>query len=387
MTIATKLENIEDLKIALGVQSAGSRDYSIKVGAGLLDRAGPLISPFLKRNIAIIIADENALKHHGTALLQSVQDAQIAYFIVKIPSGENSKSFSSFERVCEEILTFGVERGDVLIAFGGGVTGDLTGFVAGVLNRGLDFIQIPTTMLSQVDSSVGGKTAINAKAGKNLIGLFWQPRLVLADTNTLDTLDRRDILAGFAEIFKIGLLGDRAFFEYCDQNKSKIIDENGKERLYAIKAAISAKAKIVEQDEREAGVRALLNLGHTFAHAIEAMVRYDETKWRHGEAVATGIAMAARFSKRIGVLSAIDCKRICEFIRYCGYNEFLPASGEFDASQMLETMRHDKKNQAGKITLILLRSIGEAFVAKDIDENEILSFLKEECAQNRTISQ
>lgn len=375
----------EIINVALGKDFEKARNYEIQIGSGLLERAGEIIAPFLKRKRVIIIADQSANANWGVALRKSLRACKIDAFFIIVRAGEETKSFKSFERVCEEVLEIGVERSDLLVAFGGGVVGDLTGFVAGVINRGVDFIQIPTTLLSQVDSSVGGKTAINAKAGKNLIGLFWQPRLVLADTKVLDTLDGRDVLAGFAEIFKIGLLHDKEFFEFCKDNYIKIIKKNGKERLYAIKTAINAKAKIVEQDEREAGIRALLNLGHTFGHAIEAAVNYDETKWRHGEAVATGIAMAARFSARSGFITKDDAKIITDFIRNCGYYEYLPQSDVFDAQKMLETMRHDKKNQAGKINLILLRAIGEAFVAKSIDEKKILDFLKEECAPQKAL--
>ena len=370
-----------NIKISLANANSAERDYEIHIDYGLLKKTGGLITPFIKNNRAIMIADENAFTHHRNVILESLQSAHIAYFLVTVKSGEASKSFENFARVCEEILEFGVERGDVLIAFGGGVVGDLTGFVAGVLNRGLDFIQIPTTLLSQVDSSVGGKTAINAKAGKNLVGLFWQPRLVIVDTQTLNSLDERDILSGFAEIFKIGLINNAEFFEYCVNNHKKILGENGAERMFAVESAIVAKAAIVEQDERETGVRALLNLGHTFAHAIEAAVNYDETKWRHGEAVAAGIAMAARFSSRIGILPKRDCDKILGFIKECGYRLNLGAEEGFNAHAMLETMKHDKKNQSGKIALILLRAIGDAYIERGIDENEILEFLKEECAK------
>ncbi len=385
MPIFKQKQTTEVINIALASEKESMRSYEIRIGSKLLECAGELIEPFLKRKRVIIIADQSANANWGVTLRKSLRAKKIEAFFIIVRSGEETKSFASFERVCEEVLEIGIERSDLLVAFGGGVVGDLTGFVAGVINRGIDFIQIPTTLLSQVDSSVGGKTAINAKAGKNLIGLFWQPRLVIADTEVLVTLDSRDVLAGFAEIFKIGLLHDKEFFEFCKSNYQNIIKKNGPERLYAIKTAINAKAKIVEQDEREAGIRALLNLGHTFGHAIEAAVNYDETKWRHGEAVATGIAMAARFSARSGFITKDDTKIITDFIRNCGYNEYLPHSDAFEPEKMLENMRHDKKNQAGKINLILLRAIGEAFVAKSIDENQILDFLKEECAPQRAL--
>jgi 3-dehydroquinate synthase len=356
------------------------RSYQIHIGENQLEKVGEYILPLLKRKQVHIIADCNALKFHGDKLCKSLADLQINYNIIKVESGEKSKSFHTFEQVCEEVLSLGTERGDLIIAFGGGVVGDLTGFVAGVINRGIDFVQIPTTLLSQVDSSVGGKTAINAKAGKNLIGLFWQPRMVIMDTLCLDTLVGRDILAGFAEIFKIGLLGNHKFFNYCLENYSKIIGENGEHRHYAIKTSVEAKANIVAQDEREGGVRALLNLGHTFAHAIEGGVNYDEQKWRHGEAVALGIVMAANFSHKIGVLDLQSAQIIEKFVANCGYKTKLDNNG-FNAIDMLETMRHDKKNSGGAINLVLLKSIGGAYVHKNAPIDELKIFLEQECAK------
>ena len=326
------------------------RQYDIFVGGGVLSGASDKILPLLKRKRIAIIADENAYKFHGDKLISSLESQGVEVKTMITKSGEGTKSFSSFENVIEELLEFGIERSDIIIAFGGGVVGDLTGFVAGVVNRGVDFVQIPTTLLSQVDSSVGGKTAINARAGKNLVGIFWQPKLVLADTSVLDTLDKRDIMAGFAEIFKIGLILYPQFFDYVEENAAKILDENGQERQYAIEKSIEAKAKVVAEDEREAGVRALLNLGHTFGHAIEAAVNYDETKWRHGEAVACGIAMAARYSKRIGALAIDKCERIENFIRDCGYRYLVKGDKTFDANAMLKVMSHDKKEISYKIT-------------------------------------
>lgn len=356
------------------------RQYDIFVGGGVLSGASDKILPLLKRKRIAIIADENAYKFHGDKLISSLESQGVEVKTIITKSGEGTKSFSSFENVIEELLEFGIERSDIIIAFGGGVVGDLTGFVAGVVNRGVDFVQIPTTLLSQVDSSVGGKTAINARAGKNLVGIFWQPKLVLADTSVLDTLDRRDIMAGFAEIFKIGLILYTQFFDYIEENASKILGENGQERQYAIEKSIEAKAKVVAEDEREAGVRALLNLGHTFGHAIEAAVNYDETKWRHGEAVACGIAMAARYSKRIGALAADKCERIENFIRDCGYRYLVKGDKTFDANAMLKVMSHDKKNSGGKINLVLLKDIGNAYVHKNADVADLLEFLKEECS-------
>lgn len=364
-------------KIAVGLDT---RSYEILVQNGILNNVWEFISPFLKNGKLHIISDTNAFKLHGEKLLSSIKSNNVKYNIIEIESGEKSKSFASFENVIESLLSSGAERGDLIIAFGGGVTGDLSGFVAGVVNRGIDFIQIPTTLLSQVDSSVGGKTAINAKAGKNLVGLFWQPRAVLIDPLVLETLPKRDLMAGFAEIFKIGLINDAQFFDYCDKNYAKILGENSTSRRFAIETAIKAKAEIVAQDEREGGIRALLNLGHTFAHAIEAGVNYDEQIWRHGEAVACGIVMAANFSHQLGLLDEQSAKRIENFIQNCGYRTKLDNNG-FNADDMLETMRHDKKNSGGQINLILLKNIGQAFIYKNAPIDKLKLFLESECAK------
>lgn len=355
-----------------------NRTYDIFVAQNILEDCATLVKPFLSRNKIHIMADENALKFHGDKIINSIKNEKIEINLIEIPSGENSKSFATFENSIEKLLSNGIERGDLLIAFGGGVVGDLTGFVAGVVNRGIDFIQIPTTLLSQVDSSVGGKTAINAKAGKNLVGLFWQPKMVIIDTNCLNTLDKRDILAGFAEIFKIGLIHNLEFFEFCENNFEQIINNNASERRLAIETSIKAKAQIVAIDERESGIRALLNLGHTFAHAIEASVNYDEKLWRHGEAVACGIVMAAKFSNQIGVLDEVQALRIENFIKNCGYKTNI-ANENFNPQQMLETMQHDKKNAGGQINLILLKDIGNAYVHKNAPIDELNKFLENEC--------
>lgn len=372
------IKNNNCTKIEVGLEN---RSYEVLVQSGILSNSYGAIKPFLKRNNIHLIADENAYKFHGEKLISSFKDTNVLVNIIFVASGENSKSFASFENVIEDLLNKGVERGDLIIAFGGGVVGDLSGFVAGVINRGIDFVQIPTTLLSQVDSSVGGKTAINAKAGKNLVGLFWQPRLVLIDTDSLDSLDKRDIMAGFAEIFKIGLIHNAQFFEYCVQNYQEILSDNGPMRRYAIETAINAKAQIVTIDEREAGIRALLNLGHTFAHAIEAEVNYDEQKWRHGEAVACGIVMAAKFSQALNILGHAQALLIENFVKSCGYKIDLSNEG-FDPQNMLKTMSHDKKNSNGQINLILLKNIGEAYVHKDAPKDKILEFLKSQCQKN-----
>lgn len=374
-------------KISVDLKANG---YDVIVGNNLFGQVAGHIEPFFKRKRIIVIADEIAWANHGERFAASLISAQFELVVIEIASGEASKSFETFENTIEELLAIGVERTDVLIAFGGGVVGDLTGFIAGVINRGIGFIQVPTTLLSQVDSSVGGKTAINAKAGKNLVGIFHQPRLVLADTACLATLSDRDILAGFAEIFKIGLINDAAFFEFCQNNASQIISTNGTARQTAIETAIAAKAKIVIADEFEHDIRATLNLGHSFAHALEAAVNYDNSVLRHGEAVAIGIGLAAKFSAKIGALEMDTAKKIIGFIDKCGYySQFAKSNSQnfgpntnFSKEKLLETMCRDKKNSQGQLNLILLRSIGGAYLHKDVSKSMLTDFLGNEC-ENR----
>jgi 3-dehydroquinate synthase len=360
----------------------GDRAYNVLVGQNLLERAGQLIAPLFlsQRKRVVIVTDRTPWRLHGPILVASLEQASITYDVIEIEPGEASKSFATFQRVIEALLSFNVERNDLVIAFGGGVTGDLTGFAAGVTKRGIDFVQIPTTLLAQVDSSVGGKTAINATAGKNLIGLFWQPRLVIADIETLATLPGRDMIAGWAEIIKVGMINDRDFFDWCAANGNAAIAGDNAILAHAIKAAVQAKANIVAQDEREGGVRALLNLGHTFGHAFEACVGFKEDVLRHGEAVACGMAMAHRFSVAQGLCPKEDARQVEDALDSVGLAAFPSdlAGGPWDSRALFEAMTHDKKNEDGQLTLILTKGIGQAFVQKRVDAEAVLAFLKED---------
>ncbi|GIU66357.1 3-dehydroquinate synthase [Candidatus Phycosocius spiralis] len=363
--------------IAVGL---GQRMYDVHLGAGMLAQAGTLLRPLLKRPRLAIVADATVWNLHGEMFAHSLHKAGIAYNVIEIPPGEASKSFVGLEHVIEALLQLKLERADMIIAFGGGVTGDLTGFAAGVIKRGIDFVQIPTTLLAQVDSSVGGKTAINTAAGKNLVGLFWQPRMVLADLDVLATLPDRDRRAGWSEILKIGLLGDRAFFDWCRAHTTAALAGDQPRLAYAIGQSIRAKARIVEQDEKEVGVRALLNLGHSFAHAFETCVGFDEAIVRHGEAVGCGLAMAFRFSAQLGLIAQQDVHLVEQAIEASGLAAFPAnlASGAWDPLALFEAMTHDKKNENGALTLVLVRAIGEAFVQKGVDSNTVQAFIQED---------
>lgn len=358
----------------------GARAYQVLVGQGLLARAGALIAPFLSRKRVVIVTDTIVWALHGHTLADSLMRQAIAFDVIEIEPGEASKSFATFQRLTERLLDLNVERGDLVIAFGGGVTGDLTGFAAGVTKRGIDFVQIPTTLLSQVDSSVGGKTAINAAAGKNLIGLFWQPRLVLADLDVLDTLPARDMAAGWAEVIKIGMINDRDFFDWCAANGGAALAGDKPTLAHAVKASVQAKANIVAQDEREGGVRALLNLGHTFGHAFEVCAGFDADVLRHGEAVACGLALAHRFSTRLGLCPKEDARQVEDALEAVGLVAFasdLPG-GPWDVDALFGAMSHDKKNEDGNLTLILTQGIGSAFVQKKVDGEAVRAFLHED---------
>lgn len=356
------------------------RSYQVDIGQGLLAQAGSLLRPLMKRPRIAIVADAQAWALHGHTFETSLSQAGIRWDVIEIAPGEASKSFASLERVTEALLGLNLERSDLIVAFGGGVTGDLAGFAAGITKRGIDFVQVPTTLLAQVDSSVGGKTAINAQAGKNLVGLFWQPRHVLADLDVLSTLPDRDRRAGWAEILKIGLLGDRPFFEWCRDHAARALAGDMDDLAYAIGQAVAAKARIVAEDEREAGVRALLNLGHTFGHAFEACVGFDEQVLRHGEAVACGMAMAFRFSAHQGLCRQDDARLVEAAIDAAGLisrPSQLPG-GPWSAEALFDAMTHDKKNENGAITLILARGIGAAFVQKAADAGAVRTFLQKD---------
>lgn len=352
----------------------GTRGYDVVIGPGALDGTADALKSLTARPSAIV-ADETVATHHGETLGGLLPGVPV----ITIPPGEASKGWATFERVCEDLLRAGVERGGCVVAFGGGVVGDLAGFCAATLRRGCGLVQVPTTLLSQVDSSVGGKTAINTRAGKNLVGAFHQPSLVIIDTRFLATLPRRELLAGYAEVIKYGALGDAAFFEWLEAQGPSVLALEEPALSRAIAESCKAKARIVAEDEREAGRRALLNLGHTFGHAIEAAAGYDG-RVLHGEAVALGMAMAARFSEREGHMAKGGAARLETLLRRDG----LPARmADLDGlaptpAQLLAAMRQDKKVEDGAITLILMRAIGDAFVAPNQDRGRILDFLGED---------
>ena len=295
------------------------------------------------------------------------------------PPGETTKGYAEFARVCDALIAARIERRDIVIALGGGVIGDLAGFCAAALRRGVDYVQIPTTLLAQVDSSVGGKTAINSPLGKNLVGAFHQPKLVLADAGALATLSRREFLAGYAEVVKYGLIDDRGFFEWLEAHWREVFD-GGPARAQAIAVSCAAKARVVASDETEQGARALLNLGHTFGHALEALAHYDADVLVHGEGVAVGLACAFRFSRALGHCSGQDVGRVEQHLKSVGLPTRIQdiARLSADPGSMLEAMRQDKKVERGRLTFILARGIGESFIAKDVAEADALRFLEAE---------
>ncbi len=359
----------------------GSRAYDVVIGHGLLDGAAGAIAPFLKRRQVAVVADETVVALHGPRLIGALEAAGVSVHLIVVPPGEESKSFETLAEVSDRLLALELERSDLVIAFGGGVVGDLTGFAAAIYKRGIDFVQIPTTLLAQVDSSVGGKTAIDTPRGKNLIGAFHQPRLVLADLAVLDTLSDREMACGYAEVFKYGLLGDAAFFEWLEANGHRVLAREPDALAHAVRRSVEMKAEIVAEDEREAGRRALLNLGHTFGHALEAETGFGDTL-KHGEAVAAGCALAFRFSQVLGHASGQDAARAAALIRAAGLPTTLAeASAQpFGADALVAHMQQDKKAEAGGLTFILARSIGDAFVAKGVDRTALRDFLIEEGA-------
>jgi 3-dehydroquinate synthase len=360
----------------------GARSYDITIAAGLLAEAGARIRLLLKRPVTAIVTDANVAHLHLKTLEDSLAAAEIASTSIALPAGEATKSYHYMAVLCDRLLAAGIERRDTIIALGGGVIGDLAGFAAAVLRRGIDFIQVPTTLLAQVDSSVGGKTGINSPFGKNLIGAFHQPRAVLADIALLDTLPRRQLTAGYAEVAKYGLLGDATFFAWLESAAAKIFSGDRDARIHAIRTSCEAKARIVAEDETETGVRALLNLGHTFAHALEAATGYSD-RLLHGEAVAAGMAMAFRFSERLNLCPPGEADQVTRHLASAGLPRTLAdIPGELpDPAALLDIMRQDKKAQAGKLTFILVRGIGQAFIAHDIPDDQVKAFLGEELAK------
>ncbi|MES2722181.1 MAG: 3-dehydroquinate synthase, partial [Pseudomonadota bacterium] len=322
----------------------GDRSYEVVIGRGLLDEAGTRIAPFLKNRRVAIVSDETVWALHGARLTASLTGAGITCPAIVVPPGEQTKSFDGLADLSDRLLALELDRGDLIVAFGGGVVGDLAGFAAAIYKRGIDFVQIPTTLLAQVDSSVGGKTAIDTPRGKNLVGAFHQPRLVLADLDVLSTLTDRDMRAGYAEVIKYGLLGDFAFFEWLEAHGPKVLAREPEALSHAVARSVEMKAEIVAEDEKEAGRRALLNLGHTFGHALEAETGYGEALL-HGEAVAAGSAIAFRFSASQGLCSTQDAQRAEAAIAAAGLPTRLAevSATSFDAGKLVRHMGQDKK--------------------------------------------
>ena len=351
------------------------RPYDILIEAGLLARAGDHVVPFARGRRVAIVTDANAAAHLPT-LAASLDKAGVASEAIVLPPGEATKSWAQLEALCDRLLAFGVERGDVVVALGGGVIGDLVGFACAILKRGCGFVQVPTTLLAQVDSSVGGKTAINTAAGKNLIGAFHQPALVLIDPEVLATLPSRELAAGYAEVVKYGLIDDAGFFAWCEANGAALLAADIALREHAIAHSVAAKARIVAADEYETnGTRALLNLGHTFGHALEAEARFDGSIL-HGEAVAAGCALAFRYSARLGLCPAADADRVATHWRAVG----LPAGlvGAASGERLTQHMRHDKKMAAGTLPFLLARGIGATFLDRGVDLADVAAFLDEQ---------
>ncbi len=367
----------------LRVDLAG-RAYEIVVGAGVLATAGKEIAALKRGKRIFVVSDDNVARHHLGALTSALDQAGLAHSAAVLPPGEATKSFGVLEQLVGQMLDANLDRSDLVVALGGGVIGDLAGFAAGIVKRGIDYVQIPTTLLAQVDSSVGGKTAIDTPQGKNLVGLFHQPCLVLADTAALDTLPARELRAGYAEILKYGLIGDAPFAERTAANTEAILTKAGSERTAAIVTSCRMKARVVEADEREAGQRALLNLGHTFAHAIEACAGYSG-KVLHGEAVAAGCCLAFALSAQLKHSKPEDTARVRAWFAKAGLpTSFgdLPDLGA-SADDLIEIMRQDKKAKSGKLVFVLARGVGQAFIANDVAEDAVKAFLASELQRTR----
>ena len=359
----------------------GARAYEVVIGPNLLAEAGRRIAPLAPRKRLAVVSDETVWALHGVQLTAALEAAGLVVLPVIVAPGEQTKSFEGLAEVTDRLLGLELDRGDIIAAFGGGVVGDLTGFAAAIYKRGIDFVQIPTTLLAQVDSSVGGKTAIDTPRGKNLVGAFHQPRLVLADLDVLATLPDREMRAGFSEVIKYGLLGDFGFFEWLESNARAVLAREPAALAHAVARSVEMKAEIVAEDEKEQGRRALLNLGHTFGHALEAETGYGAALL-HGEAVAAGQALAFRFSAAQGLCSGQDAARATAAIAGAGLPTRLDEipGHPFDAGRLVRHMAQDKKAEAGRLTFILARALGDAFVAREVDAEAVRRFLEAEGA-------
>ncbi len=347
----------------------GDRSYAIKISSGLLGKGEELL-PWIRGNQVCIVTNEVVAPLYLKIVKKALSGKDISEII--LADGEQTKSLQTIEKIFDQMLAIPLNRSVTVIALGGGVIGDMAGFAAACYQRGVPFIQIPTTLLAQVDSSVGGKTAVNHARGKNMIGAFYQPQRVIADPSTLATLDMRQFSSGLAEVIKYGIINDVEFFQWLEKNINAVMQQNAQALEYVIEQSCSNKAKIVEQDERESGIRALLNLGHTFGHAIETATGYS--KWLHGEAIALGLVMAAYMSWTQGWISEQDVQRVIALLSKAGLS--VEPVDDVSADELKSLMRLDKKVQAGKVRLVLLKSIGEAFITSDYDESALDATLK-----------
>jgi 3-dehydroquinate synthase len=376
MTAPLKTSETAVVEVALA-----ERAYDIVIGRGVLQSLGGRIATLRPGARTAIVTDRNVAGHWLERAEASLDEAGVATSRIVVEEGEGSKTYAGFERVCEALIAAKIERSDLVIALGGGVVGDLAGFAAAALRRGVDFVQVPTSLLAQVDSSVGGKTGINSPLGKNLIGAFHQPVLVIADTAVLDTLPPRQFRAGYAEVVKYGLLGDESFFTWLEANRGEVF-AGGAAREHAIATSCRAKAAIVARDERENGERALLNLGHTFGHALEAATGFSDRLF-HGEGVAVGMVLAAELSARLGMIAQSDALRIERHLAEAGLPTHLKdvagvtQEGLADADALMTLMAQDKKVRRGRLTFILLEAIGRAVIAPDVEPSVVRDFLKD----------
>lgn len=377
----TLQEPIRDVRVVLGAP-VEQRAYDIHIGTGLLEQAGRFLGPFARNGRVFVITDHEVWAAQGTRLVHGLEHGGISHHVLILSPGEASKTFAGLERASRWLLASGCERSDLIVAFGGGVIGDLTGLAAGLIKRGVAFAQVPTTLLAQVDSSVGGKTAINTPEGKNLLGLFNQPVIVLADLAALKSLPERERRAGLAEVVKYGLIDRPEFFDVLERSGAALLDVTNPVLAEAVRISCESKAAIVARDETEKGDRALLNFGHTFAHAFERETGFSD-RLLHGEAVGLGMVLALRYSARLGLCPMRDAERTESLLRALGLitRQSECRGAPFDPARLAEAMRHDKKVVGGKLTLILSRGIGRAIHWPDADPGDIETFLREDAAQ------
>jgi 3-dehydroquinate synthase len=368
------------MSAVIGVRGGGFQPYDVVIGRDLMPDLGARIAA-LAQGRTVIITDETVAALHAPAVLAALEAAGVRARLLTVPPGEASKSFGELERVIDRLLAFGLDRRDLIVALGGGVVGDLAGLAAALYMRGIDFVQVPTTLLAQVDSSVGGKTAIDTPRGKNLVGAFHQPRRVTADIDVLATLPARQLRSGWAEVLKHGLICDAAYFDWLTSEGATGATGDPVALERAVIRSVEIKSAIVSEDEREVGRRALLNLGHTFGHALEAELGFDETMLTHGEAVALGCSMAFRYSATLGLCPDSDVRRVVAGLAAAGLPTRLMDVGEVAAEALVRRMAGDKKAEDGQLTLILARGIGKAFVERAVDVVRLTSFLRTEGAR------